>query len=190
MGKTENKNWYILFVRGGHEIKIIDSINDSLRKNNIDQSTVEVTFIENDQSLQKRKNLLSGYIFINCDLNAELLSILYKIPGIISFLGHKRGDSSLPVPISSLEVKKLLMFEEKKNNHTKKRGTIDKQKKETSKKSAFNVGDLILVKNGFFKDNRGSVTKIDNRKNSLTININFFGRSTPVSIDFSDCDKI
>jgi transcriptional antiterminator NusG len=54
----------------------------------------------------------------------------------------------------------------------------------------FAEGDLITVVAGVWKDTIGTVQKIDATKQTVTINIEMFGRETPVEINFSDVRKM
>ncbi|WNE41541.1 MAG: Transcription termination/antitermination protein NusG [Mycoplasmataceae bacterium] len=193
MEKEVNQNWYILFVRGGREKKIIDSINNLLRKLKLEQSVNEIKILEGISDSGRNKNLLPGYIFVNCEMTTELLNALYSVSDVISFLNHSKSDLTImPNHLSILEANNFnFLFSEKKKEGIKKANKVEISKPSSLlKKSIFNIGDLILIKEGFFKDHRGSIIKVDDRKNLVTINIDFFGRSTPISVNFTECEKI
>ena len=54
----------------------------------------------------------------------------------------------------------------------------------------FAEGDVISVTAGVWKDTVGSVQKIDATRQTVTINVEMFGRETPVEIHFSDVKKL
>ena len=181
-----NQNWYILFVRGGQEKEIIKSILNTLKNRKIEKFLIEIKTLENNSN--NSKNLLSGYIFVNCIMNSELLSAFYSVPNVISFLNHKKKDLSIiPDHLSTLEVNNFLFLQKKNKLDLKK---IEKDGVLPLKKDFLKIGDIILVKEGFFKNHKASVVKVDNRKHLATINIDFFGRSTPVDVKFDQCEKI
>lgn len=189
MEHESKRNWYILFVRGGREKKIIDGVYNSLRGNGLQALVNEIRIIENEGKGGKSKNLLPGYIFVNCEMNREILETFYSVPDVISFLNHSKADLNLmPNHLSILEVNNFLFLDKKKDRKTPKSASrfepiLDKQ-------TLLKFGDLIVIKEGFFKDSKGSITNIDNRKGLATINIDFLGRSTPVSVKFAECEKI
>src|SRR5690606_20324179 len=101
----------------------------------------------------------------------------------------------MPNHLSTLEVNNFLSLgrKEKENlnkNFVHKSKNADILPKKEKKQSFLKAGDLILIKKGFFKDYRGAIINIDDRKELLTINIDFLGRSTTISVGFSDCEKI
>ena len=51
-------------------------------------------------------------------------------------------------------------------------------------------GDAITVIAGVWKDTAGIVKRVDEGKQSVTINVEVFGRETPVEISFSDIKKM
>ena len=51
-------------------------------------------------------------------------------------------------------------------------------------------GDAITVIAGVWKDTAGIVKRVDEGKQSVTINVEMFGRETPVEIGFSDIKKM
>jgi transcriptional antiterminator NusG len=194
MEKEINQNWYILFVRGGREKTIITNAYNLLKSRKLEEQVNEIKILEGSGASGKSKNLLSGYIFVNANLIPEVIATFYAVPDVISFLNHKKSDLNImPNHLSILEVNNFLSLgrkdKESKSNDSKLKkndGLLKKEKKQTLLK----VGDLILIKEGFFKDYRGAIIKIDDRKELLTINIDFLGRLTPVSVGFSECEKI
>jgi len=196
MEKETNQNWYILFVRGGREKTIITNVYNLLKSRKLEDNVREIKILEGSGPSGKSRNLLSGYVFVNANLNPEVLATFYAVPDVISFLNHKKSDLNLtPSHLSILEVNNFLSLERKDKEKANK-DVINKVKnseilpKKEKKQSFLKIGDLILIKEGFFKDNRGAIIKIDDRKELLTINIDFLGRSTPVSVGFSECEKI
>ena len=55
--------------------------------------------------------------------------------------------------------------------------------------SSFKVGDKIHVISGVWKDTWGIIQHVDENKSLVTINVDLFGRETPVKIAFSECSK-
>ena len=51
-------------------------------------------------------------------------------------------------------------------------------------------GDQVNVISGIWKDTVGKVQTINAKKQTVTINVELFGRETPVEISFSDIRKL
>ena len=54
----------------------------------------------------------------------------------------------------------------------------------------FEEGDTIAVVAGVWKDTVGMVQRIDYNKQTATINVELFGRETPVEISFAEIRKM
>ena len=56
--------------------------------------------------------------------------------------------------------------------------------------SNYEVGETIVVASGAWKDTVGMVKEVNPQKQTLTINVELFGRETPVEISFSEVKKM
>ena len=54
----------------------------------------------------------------------------------------------------------------------------------------FGEGDMISVIAGVWKDTVGAVQRMDYGKQTATINVELFGRETPVEISFAEIKKM
>ena len=53
----------------------------------------------------------------------------------------------------------------------------------------FAEGDMVVVTGGAWKATAGVITAINTQKQTVTINVELFGRETPVEISFADIKK-
>jgi transcriptional antiterminator NusG len=56
-------------------------------------------------------------------------------------------------------------------------------------KVSFKVGERVRIVDGPFNDFRGTVAEIDMEKSKVRVMVNFFGRETPVELDFLQVEK-
>ena len=77
------------------------------------------------------------------------------------------GPGSKPVPLTDMEMKPL---------------GIKKENIEVD----FTEGDTVVVTGGVWKDTIGVIQAMNHGKQSVTINVELFGRETPVEISFAD----
>ena len=54
----------------------------------------------------------------------------------------------------------------------------------------FEEGDMVVVTGGAWKDTTGVVSAINKQKQTVTINVELFGRETPVEISFKEIRKM
>ena len=79
------------------------------------------------------------------------------------------GSGTTPVPLDKKEVEEL--FRRMSSDNIKH--TIN-----------LNIGDLVKVADGPFKDLEGKVSEIDTEKGRVRVLVSMFGRETPVELDF------
>lgn len=169
-----NYQWYILSVRGGREAKIIEKIKSELKKRRWDDLVKELKVISDNN----KKNILKGYIISNCSLTPELVTSFYKIPEIMAFLNHQRGDKNLPFPVSQIMIDNLLSKTEEK-----------KVKRNEIQGSNLNIGDLVKITDGIFANREGKITYLDKKKQKVKIIVESSGwevNDVPINI----CQKV
>ena len=54
----------------------------------------------------------------------------------------------------------------------------------------YEVGETIVVTSGAWKDTVGMIKDVNAQKQSLTINVELFGRETPVELSFSEVKRM
>ena len=113
-----------------------------------------------------QKKMFPGYVLINMVMNDDTWYVVRNTRGVTGFV----GPGSKPVPLTEAEMKPLGI---KVDNIT-----ID-----------FGEGDTIVVVAGAWKNTVGVVQKIDFNKQTATINVDMFGRDTPVEISFAEVRK-
>ena len=54
----------------------------------------------------------------------------------------------------------------------------------------FEIGDTVVVISGAWKDTVGAIKAINDSKKTVTINVEMFGRETPVELGFAEVKKL
>ena len=127
----------------------------------------DVVEVKNGARKTVQKKMFPGYVLINMIMNDETWYVVRNTRGVTGFV----GPGSKPVPLSDAEMKPLGIKTENV--------TID-----------FEEGDTIVVVAGPWKDTVGAVQRIDYGKQTATINVELFGRETPVEIGFEEVRKL
>jgi transcriptional antiterminator NusG len=97
--------------------------------------------------------------------------VVRNTPGVTGFVGM--GNE--PTPLLPEEVKQI----------------IDRMESETTTiKLNFKVGEKVRIKDGPFNDFVGEVAAIDTDKQKVRVMVSFFGRETPVELDFLEVERI
>lgn len=180
---NEKMNWYALYVMPNKERKTKEDILRSVQDNNLDDyvTNVEVpmekywTFVRNKKTLKERV-MVPGYIMVRADLsNGEVLPVLKNVKNVLSFVtAERKSVDPKPSPLSKKEVDKFLNIVE--DNVTK----VDYK---------FDIGDQVEVLDGPFSSFVGVVDVNNSETKKMRVNINIFGRETPVELDYNQVKK-
>ena len=111
--------------------------------------------------------MFPGYVLLNMVMNDDTWYVVRNTRGVTGFV----GPGSKPVPLTEEEMKPLGI----KSDNVE----ID-----------FGVGDMVNVIGGIWKDTVGVIQSINEAKQSVTINVELFGRETPVEISFTEIQNM
>ena len=183
------KSWYILMSFTGYEGKIERTIRALLEKGELNPEIVtdvrvpveEIVEIKDGKKKTRKDKFLPGYIMIELDLPEigwkETCSTLRRIQGVGGFVGTNPNER--PRPISAAEAKNLLQ----------KSGVI-KGEKQVKIKQSYAVGDIVKITDGPFATFQGNIEEINDEKDKLRVNVQIFGRATPVEVSLIQVEKI
>ncbi len=167
-------NWYVAHTYSGYENKVKADLDKTIANRGLEDQILEVRVpmqevveLKNGSRKTVQKKLFPGYVLINMVMNDDTWYVVRNTRGVTGFV----GPGSKPVPLSDAEMKPLGIKTENV--------TID-----------FVEGDTIVVVAGPWKDTVGMVHRIDYSKQTATINVELFGRETPVEISFEEVRKL
>ena len=171
--QDERYSWYVVHTYSGYEDKVKTNIENTIVNRHLEDKISEVRVpvqdvVEYRDGAKKpaRRKLFPGYVLINMDMDDETWYVVRNTRGVTGFV----GPGSKPVPLSESEIKPLGIKTENM--------TVD-----------FGVGDTIAVVAGVWRDTTGVVQRMDFSKQTATINVELFGRETPVEISFAEVRK-
>lgn len=184
-----SKRWYILNTYAGYEGKIERTVRTLLDKGELDSSVItdvkvpveEIVEIKDGKRKTRKDKLLPGYLMLEMDLPEvdwkSTCSRLRRIVGVSGFVGT---DANVrPRPISTEEVKRLLQ----------KSGDI-KGEKPVKVKQAYSIGDTVKINDGPFASFSGNIEEIYPDREKLIVNVQIFGRATPVEVGMLQVEKV
>ncbi len=167
-------NWYVVHTYSGYENKVKANIEKTIENRHLEDEILEVrvpmqdvTEMKNGSRKTVSKKMFPGYVLINMIMNDVTWYVVRNTRGVTGFV----GPGSKPVPLSELEMKPLGIKTENV--------VID-----------FTEGDTVSVIAGVWKDTVGVVQRMDMGKQTATINVELFGRETPVEISFDEMTKL
>lgn len=167
-------NWYVVHTYSGYENKVKANIEKTIENRHLEEEILEVRVplqdvveMKNGAKKTVQKKMFPGYVLINMVMNDDTWYVVRNTRGVTGFV----GPGSKPVPLTEAEMKPLGIQME----HI----SID-----------FAEGDTVAVVAGVWKDTVGVVQKLDMNKQTATINVELFGRETPVEIGFAEVRKM
>ena len=167
-------NWYVVHTYSGYEKKVEANIKKTIENRHLEEQILEVRVpmqdvveMKDGASRQVQKKLFPGYVLINMIMNDDTWYVVRNTRGVTGFV----GPGSKPVHLTEEEMRPLGLQEE----HVQ----IDLAE-----------GDSVVVTGGIWKDTVGVIQAVNENKESVTINVDLFGRETPVEISFTEIRKM
>ena len=167
-------NWYVVHTYSGYENKVKADIEKTVENRKLHDLILEVavplesvTEVRNGAKKEVQKKLFPGYVLINMVMTDDTWYVIRNTRGVTGFV----GPGSKPVPLTPAEMASLGI---EVNDIV-----VD-----------FEVGDMVTVTAGVWKDTVGVIKAINQGKQSVTINVDMFGRETPVELNFTEVKKM
>ena len=167
-------HWYVVHTYSGYENKVKANIDKTIENRHLEDQIIEVrvpmqdvTELKDGVRKTSSKKMFPGYVLINMIMNDDTWYVVRNTRGVTGFV----GPGSKPVPLSEAEMKPLGIKTENVS--------VD-----------FTEGDTIAVVAGVWKDTVGVVQRMDFGKQTATINVELFGRETPVEISFAEVRRM
>lgn len=167
-------NWYVVHTYSGYENKVKANIEKTIENRHLEEQILEVRVpmqdvveMKDGQSRQVQKKMFPGYVLINMVMNDDTWYVVRNTRGVTGFV----GPGSKPVPLTDEEMRPLGIHMD----------TVQMDYAE---------GDSVVVIGGVWKDTVGVIQAINENKQSVTINVDLFGRETPVEISFTEIRKM
>jgi len=176
------RKWYVIRAISGKEKKVklhIESeINRLKMQNYVSQVLIPMEkyiHIKDGKKVSKERSYFPGYVLIEAALVGELPHILRSIPGVIGFLGSKKGDA--PIPLRAAEANRIL-------------GKVDELSESDAEMNIkFLVGETIKIIDGPFNSFIGSIEEVNDEKKRLKVSVKIFGRKTPLELSYMQVKK-
>lgn len=167
-------NWYVVHTYSGYENKVKANIEKTIENRHLEDQIIEVRVpmqdvveLKNGVEKQTQKKLFPGYVLLNMVMNDDTWYVVRNTRGVTGFV----GPGSKPVPLTEEEMLPLGV--------SNAEVICD-----------FEVGEAVVVLGGAWKDTTGIIQTINEQKQVVTINVELFGRETPVEISFAEIKKM
>ncbi|MBR6222159.1 MAG: transcription termination/antitermination factor NusG [Lachnospiraceae bacterium] len=165
--------WYVVHTYSGYENKVKADIEKTIENRHLQNQILEVAVplqevveVKNGSRKTSTKKMFPGYVLLHMIMNDGTWYVVRNTRGVTGFV----GPGSKPVPLTEEEMKSLGF-------------------KAPEVEIDLDAGDMIKVVSGAWEGTEGSVKSINKKKQTVTIDVDIFGRATEVEIDFIDIQK-
>ena len=166
--------WYVVHTYSGYENKVKANIDKTIETRHLEDQILEVRVpleevpeIRNGVEKVVQRKMFPGYVMIHMIMNDDTWYVVRNTRGVTGFV----GPGSKPVPLTDTEMLSLGIKNEKVE--------VD-----------FKEGDMIAVIGGVWSGTAGTIKRIDDNRQTVTINVDMFGRETPVELNFTEVKKM
>ena len=174
----EGRKWYVIHTYSGYEEAVAKNLKQRIESLGMEDKIFNV-IVPKEKKIKikggKRKvveeKIYPGYVLVEMIVTDSSWYVVRNTPRVTGFI----GAGTTPIPVSDQEVENLKKRMEVEEPHFK----IDVQ-----------VGSLVKITDGPFKDFEGKVSEIDEERGKVKVLVNMFGRDTPVELDSLQIKKI
>ena len=173
----DGRAWYVVHCYSGNEDKVRHNIMQRIESMTMDDFIFDVVVptedevnIKNGERQTVEKKVFPGYILVNMILTEESWYMVRNTPGVTGFVGM--GND--PTPLQPEEVARILKRMESESPRIN---------------VTFRAGERVRIVDGPFEDFYGKVAEIDMERATVRVMVNFFGRETPVELDFLQVEQ-
>ena len=177
-GDEDGRHWYVVHTYSGYENKVKKNLEHRILSHDISDRifrvevpTVEEIEIKGGQRRPVERKIYPGYVLVQMVMDEESWYVVRNTPGVTGFVGM--GNKPTPLPPSEAD-------------------NILKMMQATAPKVKMTLqpGQAVKIVDGPFADFEGIVDNINQEKGKVRVRVSFFGRETPVELDFLQVERL
>ncbi|NIV39946.1 MAG: transcription termination/antitermination protein NusG [Anaerolineae bacterium] len=173
----DDRAWYVIHCYSGYENKVKHNLEQRIETMQMQDQIFQVVVPTEDEMEVRdgkrrvvERRVFPGYILVQMILNDDSWYVVRNTPGATGFVGM--GNE--PTPLRPEEVQAIM-----------KRMEAEAPKI----KVTFKPGQKVRIIDGPFNEFIGMVDEIDMERAKVRVLVSFFGRETPVELDFLQVEK-
>mgnify|MGYP002563620384 CR=1 FL=1 len=166
--------WYVVHTYSGYENKVKTDLEKTVKNRELEDFFFDIIVpmeeqieIKDGKRKANLKKVFPGYVLIKMIVTEETWYIVRNTRGVTGFV----GPGSKPVPLTDAEMLSLGI----------NKGPVTLE---------FSEGDTVAVIKGVWEGTAGVIKRIDENRQTVTINVDMFGRETPVELNFTEVKKM
>jgi transcriptional antiterminator NusG len=176
--RPDGTKWYVVHSYAGYEKKVQKNLAHRTESMGMGNKIFQVV-VPTEEEVELRdgvrrtteRRVFPGYILVEMIMDDDSWYVVRNTPGVTGFV----GSGNKPIPLREDEVSRIL-----------KRMEAEAPKIKVN----FKMGQRVRIVEGPFEDFTGVVDDIDLDRTQVKVLVNFFGRETPVVLDFLQVEKM
>lgn len=181
--QIENRRWYIIHAYSGQEDRVKKNLEQRIQTMDVKDKIFQV-IVPTEEEMeykdgQKKSNLkkiFPGYILVQMEMDDDSWFVVRNTPGVTGFVSAEDESDNRPKPVP---------LEQSEVDHILNQIRSD----EPRIKVGFASGQTVRVTEGPFIDFMGVVDEVYPDRLKVKVLVSFFGRETPVELDFLQVEK-
>lgn len=176
-GQEDEAAWYIIHCYSGYENKVQHNLEQRIESMGMQDyiyqvvvPTVEEIELRDGKRRTVERCLYPGYLMVQMKLTDDSWYVVRNTPGVTGFVGM----GNRPTPLRAEAVQRILRRMESTAPEVR---------------ATFRRGQKVRIVEGPFADLIGVVDDIDEERTKVRVLVSFFGRETPVELDFLQVEK-
>jgi transcriptional antiterminator NusG len=174
---ADDRHWYVVHCYSGYENKVRHNLEQRIDTMGMKDKIFDVV-VPTEEEIEVRdgrrrtveRRVFPGYILVQMILTEDSWYVVRNTPGVTGFVGM--GNE--PTPLRPEEVAQIIKRMEAEAPRVK---------------VTYKAGQKVRIIDGPFNDFIGTVDEIDMERAKVRVMVSFFGRETPVELDFLQVEK-
>lgn len=175
---TGERHWYVLHTYSGYEDSVAFNLKQRIESMDMEGKIFDA-IVPKEKKIKIRdgkrtvveEKIFPGYVLVDMIVTDDSWYVVRNTPNVTGFV----GSGTIPTPVAEEEWKSL-----------QKRMGVEEPKFKVD----FELGELVRITDGPFKDYEGKVGELDEAKGKVKVMVTIFGRETPVELDFLQVKRV
>ncbi len=175
--------WYIVHAYSGQEDRVKKNLEQRVSTMDMADKILQVVVpteaeveIRDGQRRAKTRKVFQGYILVQMRMDDESWYVVRNTPGVTGFISaeDELDKRAKPIPLEQHEVDNIL----RQMESDKPRVRI-----------GYSKGQSVRITDGPFVDFMGVVDEVYTERSKIKVLVSFFGRETPVDLDYLQIER-
>jgi len=174
----QKREWFVIHTYSGYEQKVKTNLEHRIKTMDMTGKIFQVVIpvedeveVRDGQRRTVQRKVFPGYVLVEMQMDDDSWNVVRNTPGVTGFV----GSANKPIPLMEHEVNAILKQMEAETPRVR---------------IAFQRGQSVRIIDGPFAEFIGVVDEINQERGKVRVLVSFFGRETPVELDFLQVEKL